>query len=120
MPSMEDPKKTFVTFPRFLDGKAPAKKDLGDVERRKALANAIVDKNNYWFAGAYVNRIWGELMGQSFYQPVDDMGPKKEAVFPTVLTRLTGAVRGTNYDVKEMFRALMTSQTSQRPNPRGH
>src|SRR5207237_7450319 len=62
----------------------------------------------------YVNRVWGELMGQSFYQPVDDMGPKKEAVFPTVLIRLTGAFRGTNYDVKEMFRAIMTSQTYQR------
>jgi hypothetical protein len=113
MPSPTDPKKTFVTFPRFLDGKA-AGNNLSDKDRRVALANAIVDKNNYWFAGAYVNRIWGELMGQSFYQPVDDMGPKKEAVFPTVLTRLTGAFRGTNYDVKEMFRAIMTSQTYQR------
>ena len=113
MPSPTDPKKTFVTYPLFLDGKASGQ-NLGDVERRKILANAIVAKDNYWFAGAYVNRIWGELMGQSFYQPVDDMGPKKEAVFPSVLTRLTGEFRGTNYDIKETFRAVMTSQTYQR------
>src|SRR5207253_2063157 len=54
MPSKEDPRKTFITHPRFLDGKAPGT-DLGDAPRRKALADAIVDKNNYWFAAAYVN-----------------------------------------------------------------
>jgi hypothetical protein len=113
MPSKEDPRKTFLTPPRFLDGKGIAP-NLGDQERRRALASAVVDKKNYWFAGAYVNRIWGELMGQSFYQPVDDMGPHKEAVFPGVLTRLTGAFRGTDYDVKGLFRAIMNSQTYQR------
>jgi hypothetical protein len=87
MPSKEDPKKTFTTYPRFLDGKSPSK-DLGDKERRKALADSITDKGNYWFAGAFVNRLWGELMGQSFYQPVDDMGPQKEAVFADVLVQI--------------------------------
>jgi hypothetical protein len=113
MPSKEDPKKTFLTPPRFLDGRAPAA-NLGDRERRRALANALVDKSNYWFAGAYVNRLWGELMGQAFYEPVDDMGPNKEAVFPAVLTRLTGAFRGTKYDVKVLFRTVLNSETYQR------
>jgi hypothetical protein len=113
MPSMEDPKKTFVTPPRFLDGKAPGP-NLGDKERRKALANAMVDKSNYWFAGAFVNRMWGELMGQSFYEPVDDMGPNREAVFPSVLTRVTGAFRGSNYDVKALLRAILNTKTYQR------
>lgn len=113
MPSPEDPKKTFLTHPRYLDGTSPGA-NLADMARRRALANAITSKKNYWFAGAYVNRIWGELMGQSFYQPIDDMGPKKEAVFASVLTRLTGAFRGTNFDVKDLFRSIMNSQTYQR------
>jgi hypothetical protein len=99
--------------PRFLDGKS-AGDNLGDHERRRALADAVVNKNNYWFAGAYVNRLWGELMGQSFYAPVDDMGPQKEAVFAPVLTRLAASFRATNYDMKEFFRAVMNSQTYQR------
>src|SRR5438270_8179154 len=53
-------------------------------------------------------------MCQSFYQLVDDMVPKKEAVFPIVLTRLTGAYHGSNYDMKAMFRTIMNSQTYQR------
>jgi hypothetical protein len=57
------------------------------LKRREALANAITAKDNYWFAAAHVNRVWGHLMGQSFYQPVDHTGPKKEVVFASVLTR---------------------------------
>jgi hypothetical protein len=74
----------------------------------------VTDKANYWFAAAFVNRLWGELMGQSFYEPVDDMGPQKEAVFPAVLTRLTGSFGGSNYDVKALLRDVLNSQTYQR------
>lgn len=113
MPSKEDPKKGLVTYPRFLDGRGPTV-SAGDEARRRFLAGQIVSKDNYWFAGAYVNRIWGVLMGQSFYEPIDDMGPQKEAVYPAVLTRLTGSFRGSNYDVKRLFRDLMNSQAYQR------
>jgi hypothetical protein len=113
MPGKDDPKKSLVTLPRFLNGKA-AGKDLDDLARRKALAREITDKGNFWFAGAYVNRTWGVLMGQSFYEPVDDMGPQKQAVFPSVLTRLTGSFRGSNYDIKALFRDIMNSDTYQR------
>lgn len=113
MPGKDDPKKSELTHPRFLNGHSPAK-DLGDSARRLALAKEITDKGNYWFAGAYVNRIWGVLMGQSFYEPVDDMGPQKTAVFPSVLTRLTGSFRGSDYDMKALFREIMNSETYQR------
>jgi hypothetical protein len=113
MPSKEDPKKTFLTHPRFLNGMTPGQ-NLGDRDRRKALADAVVSKNNYWFAGAFVNRMWGQLMGQSFYQPVDDMGPRKEVVFAPVLTRLTGAFRAGNYDIKGLLRDILNTQAYQR------
>jgi hypothetical protein len=99
--------------PRFLDGKSPGTR-LGDLERRRNLAQSITAKNNPWFAAAYVNRVWGELMGQSFYQPVDDLGPEKEAIMPDVIVRVAGAFKGTNYDVKQLFRTTMNSRTYQR------
>ncbi len=113
MPAKNDPKVKTVCQPRFLSGEGPGA-NLGDTARRKALADSVVSPKNYWFAGAYVNRIWGELMGQSFYQPVDDMGPQKDAVFASVLTRLAGSFRGSNYDMKALFRAVLNSQTYQR------
>jgi hypothetical protein len=113
MPSLDDPKKTTVIHPRFLNGAAIPPQE-GDRERRKALADAVTAKDNYWFAAAYVNRIFGVLMGQSFYQPVDDMGPKKDAVFPSVLIRLAASFVAENYDAKSLFRELLNSETYQR------
>src|SRR5581483_1276259 len=114
MPDAADPKKTTPMQPRFLDGKGPSGFRLGDQVRRKSLADAIVYRDNPWFAGAFVNRIWGEFMAQSFYQPVDDMGPQKEAVLPAVLARLAGAFRGSDHDIKGVYRAILNSDTYQR------
>jgi hypothetical protein len=113
MPGKDDPKKRTVTHPRFLDGSSPGMR-LTDLKRRSALADSITSKDNPWFAAAFVNRIWGELLGQSFYQPVDDLGPQKEAVFPTVLTRVASSFRGSNHDIKALFRAILNSETYQR------
>jgi hypothetical protein len=113
MPDAKDPKKAYTVHPAFLDGQGPAA-NLSDAQRRQALAGYLVDKNNFWFSAAYVNRIWYELLGQAFYQPIDDMGPLKEPVFPSVLARLTGAFRATDYDVKALFRTILNTEAYQR------
>lgn len=113
MPGKKDPKQTTAMSPRFIDGKGPGT-GTADLDRRRSLADAIVSKNNPWLAGAYVNRIWGELMGQSFYQPVDDMGPLKEATMADVLVRVAAAFRGSDYNIKQLLRAVMNSRTYQR------
>jgi len=113
MPGSDDPNKFTMVAPRFLDGSDPGR-FLNDTRRRESLADSITAKDNPWFAAAYVNRIWGALMGQSFYQPVDDMGPEREAIMPDVLVRLAGAFRGSDYDMKGMFRVVMNSETYQR------
>lgn len=113
MPDKADPKKLLLTLPHFLNGDAPGR-NASDLERRQSLAREITSKRNYWFAAAFVNRTWGVLMGQGFYEPVDDMGPGKDAVYPTILTRLTGSFRGSNYNIKRLFRDVMNSQAYQR------
>ena len=71
-----------------------------------------MDKNNYWFAAAYVNRVWGELMGQAFCQPVDDMGPDKEVVFPDALARL--AAKAAEVNVAELASELAVGELTLR------
>jgi hypothetical protein len=117
MPDKNDPKKTARTMPRFLDGKGPQPvgfKGLSDEARRQSLADAITSTNNPWFAGAYVNRMWGELMGQAFYTPIDDLGSQKDAMMPAVLARVAAAWRGNGYNVKQLFRDIMASDAYQR------
>jgi hypothetical protein len=113
MPGKEDPKKGTTVHPTFLDGKSPGQR-LTDYQRRRALANSIVSRDNPWFAAAFVNRMWGLCMGQAFYQPIDDLGPMKEAVMPDVIARISGAFRGGGYDIKQLFRDIMASDTYQR------
>jgi hypothetical protein len=115
----DDPTRGRVIQPRFLDGKSPGAR-LSDGQRRSALARAVTSPADPWFAAAYVNRIWGVLLGQAFYEPVDDLGPQREAVFPTVLPRLAASFRGSNFDVKALFRAILNSQAYQRQSRLGH
>jgi hypothetical protein len=103
---------TSVAHPRFLDGRSPGV-HLTDRERRLSLAEAVVSKKNQWFAAAHVNRVWGELMGRSFYRHVDDLGPEKEVIFPEVLTALTGSFQASDYDIKHLFRTIMNTDAYQ-------
>jgi hypothetical protein len=113
MPGKADPTKGTITPPRFLDGQAPGR-GLGDKERRKSLADAVTGPENFWFAAAFVNRTWGELMGQAFSQPVDDMGPGKNLFMPSVLVRMAASFRGSGYDIKQLLRTVCNSATYQR------
>ncbi|HEY1377760.1 MAG TPA: DUF1549 domain-containing protein [Gemmataceae bacterium] len=112
-PDKNDPTTGTTVLPRFLDGKSlPA--GLGDKQRRTALADKVTGPENFWFAAAFVNRTWGELMGQAFCQPVDDMGPGKDVVMPAVLKRLAASFRASDYDVKQLIRTICNSEAYQR------
>jgi hypothetical protein len=113
MPDKDDPEKSHVMRPTFLLGQKAAE-GLSDVERRELFASYVTDKNDPWFARSYVNRIWGELMGEGFYEPVDDLGPGREARFPLLINRLSSAWRASDYDVKWLFRLIMNTQAYQR------
>jgi hypothetical protein len=115
MPDRKDAKLNWVTYPRFLDGQAPDDPAAADdAARRAALADYLTAGDNYWFSAAYVNRIWDALLGQAFYERVDDLGPTGEVVFPAVASRLAAAFRGSGHDTKALIRAIVNSKAYQR------
>src|SRR5205807_3839056 len=114
MPGKDDPTKGTYTPPKFLSGHSPRRLVLPDKERREDLAREVTSAENFWFAAAFVNRTWGELMGQAFCAPVDDMGPGKDVLMPAVLARLSASFRATSFDVKQLVRTICTSETYQR------
>ncbi|SFI17501.1 DUF1549 domain-containing protein [Planctomicrobium piriforme] len=85
-----------------------------DQARRNALADYVTSKSNRWFAEAFVNRIWSELVGQGFYMPIDDMGPQRQAVNADVLHYLAEQFTATGYDVKWLYRTIANTQAYQR------
>lgn len=112
MPDRDNPRNGKTMQPKFLDGSSLSFRS-NDMQRRRALADAIT-KDNYYFAAAFVNRIWGELMGQAFCQPIDDMGPGKTPIMPAVLARVAAGFKGSRYDIKAMLRSICNSDMYQR------
>jgi hypothetical protein len=85
-----------------------------DAERRETLAKWITAKDNEYFAKALVNRLWSELVGEGFYEPVDDIGPDRTPTAPYTLNYLSKEFIASGYDVKWLFTTIVSSEAYQR------
>jgi Protein of unknown function (DUF1549)/Protein of unknown function (DUF1553) len=114
MPNLDDPsdkgKRMDPVF--FLTGQK-VKKDLNDQERRAKIAELITSDKNEWFAKAFINRIWYELVGEGFYTPVDDIGPERDAIFPEVIDTLSDHFINSGYDVKWLVESIVLTEVYQ-------
>ncbi len=72
--------------------------------------------DNPWFSRAVVNRLWSELCGEGFYEPIDDIGPDREATAPKTLDLLAAQFQANNYDLKWLFRTITQTDLYQRPS----
>jgi Protein of unknown function (DUF1549)/Protein of unknown function (DUF1553) len=121
MPDLKNPssKGTLMQPVFFLTGqKLP--EGSTDAERRSTIAKWITSKQDPWFAKAYVNRIWAELVGEGFYEPVDDIGPDRECNAPKTLDYLANQFVLHNYDVKWVYRTIMDTAAYQRESRSRH
>jgi hypothetical protein len=86
-----------------------------DSQRRGTLAEWITAKDNPFFAKAFVNRMWSELVGEGFYEPVDDIGPDRQASAPQTLEYLAGQFAANGYDIKWLFKTITATKAYQMP-----
>ena len=115
MPDLEDPLAAGTRMrPVFFLNAASLDYGTPDAERRETLAQWITDETNPWFSTAIVNRIWSELVGRGFYEPVDDLGPDRDAVAPQTLEILRSAFVSSGHDLKWLLRTIMATQIYQR------
>jgi hypothetical protein len=91
-----------------------------DAERRGTLAKWITEKENPYFAKAFVNRLWAELTGEGFYEPVDDIGPDRHATAPKTLEYIAREFANSNYDIKWLFRTITATEMYQLPSSPRH
>ena len=97
----------------FLGDRSPGEL-VDDAERRGALAEFFTTPENPWFARAFVNRIWAELLGRGFVEPVDDMGPEREVEMGEALDLLADGFTRSGYRPRWLFRTLAATQAFQR------
>jgi hypothetical protein len=118
MPDLEDPTKSIPVEPKFFfastEEKVPS--NLSAQERRELAAAYVTGQDNPWFAKAFVNRVWYALMGEAFYNPVDDMGPARDPEAGALLDRLATEWARGGYDVKWLYRTLLNTRAYQRQN----
>ena len=98
--------------PRFFLTSLAKPAGTPDAERRGDLAAALTETD--WFSVALVNRVWSELVGEGFYEPVDDLGPGREASAPRAASRLASAFAASGYDLKWLYRTVMATDAYQR------
>jgi hypothetical protein len=111
MPDLEHPEEEgkLMTPVFFVTGQK-LETGASDGERREKIAQWITDRDNRWFSKAFVNRMWSELVGRGFYEPVDDIGPDRQCSAPQTLDYLSERFAGTGYDVKWLMRTIMATE----------
>lgn len=115
MPNLDDPNvQGTLMQPVFFVNDAEAKQGLSDLERRGQLAKYVTDSENPWFAKAFVNRTWAEMLGRGFYMPVDEMGPVQEAEHDQAMELLSNAFVANDYDIKWLYRTIANTAAYQR------
>jgi hypothetical protein len=106
------PDSAKVLPPKFLGGEQPKVKANEPV--RPVLAEWMTSPKNPFFARAMVNRVWGQLFGRGFINPVDDMHDGNANSHPELLADLSKQFAANGFDVKYLFRAICNSRTYQR------
>ena len=129
----KDADDKYVVPPKLSDGKADegksGKRNKGDkgagdtagkprvaavpkFSRRQAVADAITTGNPL-LARAFVNRMWGTLLGRGFVNPVDQMDSRHPPSHPELLGWLSRDFEASGYDVKRLVRTIVLSRTYQ-------
>ena len=115
MPNLDNPSaRGRLMTPKFFVTGEPLEMNRGDRYRRAMLAQWITSSDNPWFAKALVNRVWSELVGEGFVEPVDDLGPDRKSVAPATFDLLARQFEVSGYDIKWLFATVMATETYHR------
>ncbi|VTS06903.1 DUF1549 domain-containing protein [Tuwongella immobilis] len=81
---------------------------------RQILTQWLIAKQNPYFARNAVNRLWAELFGIGFIEPLDDLSSDLPVAHADVLAELTRAFQASDYDLRYLTQALVLTQAYQR------
>lgn len=111
-PHTDDAPGGDLVRPKFLDGKE-AKLKPGE-DRRKAFANWLTDKSNDRFRKVIINRVWTELMGWSFFTPLDDWNEDTVVTGEEILNHLDAYFLANQLKLKDLILYIVTSNAYNR------
>ncbi|MBI5365690.1 MAG: DUF1553 domain-containing protein [Planctomycetes bacterium] len=80
---------------------------------RRVFADWLIAPENPWFARNLVNRVWSWLLGRGIIHEPDDIRPDNPPANPELLAYLEREFVAGGYDLRRLFRLILTSRTYQ-------
>lgn len=88
-------------------------------EIRANLAEQITSPQNRYFSRCLVNRLWAELVGRGFVEPIDDFSDQNLPSHPRTLDYLADEFVASGFDLRTVIRMITTSEPYQRAHAYG-
>jgi hypothetical protein len=82
-----------------------------DRDPREAFADWLVRAENPWFTRPIANRVWSWFLGRGVIHEPDDLRPDNPPANPALLAALEHELVAAQFDLKRLFRAILTSDT---------
>jgi hypothetical protein len=84
-----------------------------DRDPREVFADWLITPENPWFTRSIVNRVWAWLMGSGIIDEPDDIRDDNPPSNPELLAYLADEFVASGYDLKSLYRLILTSTTYQ-------
>ncbi len=83
-------------------------------ELRNQLSQLVTDPHNEYFARAFVNRIWAELIGHGFVEPLDNFSDYNAPHNASTLDFLAREFIASGYDIRSLIRIITLTDAYRR------
>jgi uncharacterized protein DUF1553/uncharacterized protein DUF1549 len=80
---------------------------------REIFADWLITPDNPWFTRAIVNRVWAWIMGRGIVHEPDDICDDNPPASPELLAYLEKELVESKYDLRHLYRLILTSDTYQ-------
>jgi hypothetical protein len=84
-----------------------------DRDPREVFADWLITPENPWFTRSIANRVWAWLTGRGIIHEPDDIRDDNPPSNPELLAYLQKELIGSGYDLKYLYRLILTSSTYQ-------
>jgi hypothetical protein len=84
-----------------------------DLDPRQAFADWLITPQNPWFTRNIANRVWSWFLGRGIIQEPDDIRPDNPPSNPELLAYLEKELVSSHYNLKHLYRLILTSKTYQ-------
>ena len=83
-------------------------------ELRKEMAAMLTQPENRYFSRAFVNRVWKELMGRGFFEPIDNYSAYNDIAHEEILEFISDEFVASGYDLRSLLRVITNTKAYRR------